>query len=169
MINIESSERSLEEVTMYANKGIRFFMACLFVLQTTCFSAPFVSAAQDDQAPLEVINPSENARKYHIETEKGLFSLEIRIQNDFTIGMNMFDLLVRDRDGQNVENAMVLIVPWMPEHAHSVSENVAITDKSGGSYHVEKIHLNMEGKWQIKIRIIKGGVQDKAVMDLDVS
>jgi hypothetical protein len=132
---------------MFANKGIRFFMACLFVLQTTCFSAPFVSAAQDDQAPLEVINPSENARKYHIETEKGLFSLEIRIQNDFTIGMNMFDLLVRDRD----------------------SENVAINDKSGGSYHVEKIHLNMEGKWQIKIRIIKGGVQDKAVMDLDVS
>ncbi len=154
---------------MFVSKGIRLFVTCLSILLMTCFSVSFASAAYHDQVPPEEVNPSENARKYQLETEKGLFFLEISIQNDFTIGMNMFDLLVRDRDGQNVENAMVLIVPWMPEHAHSVRENAAITDKSGGSYHIENIHLNMKGKWQLNIRIIKGGVQDKAVMELDVS
>ncbi|UCE78462.1 MAG: FixH family protein [Nitrospiraceae bacterium] len=155
---------------MCVNKGIRPFVAYLIMLQIICFSASFVPAAQDSQAPPEVINPSENARKYQLETEKGLFTLEISIQNDFTVGMNMFDLLVRDREGQNVKDARILIVPWMPEHAHSISENVSITEKSDGSYHVENVQLNMKGNWEIRIRIIQGGVTDKAVLKLsDVS
>lgn len=155
---------------MGAKTILKLFVACLVTLQIICFSASLASAAQDGQATLEVVNPGENVKKYRVETEKGLFTVEISIQNDFAVGMNMFDLLIHDRDGQRVENASVMLVPWMSEHAHSTASLPDITDKSGGVYHIEKLHLNMKGKWQIRIRVIKGGVQDKAVIELpDVS
>lgn len=151
---------------MFTNKGIRPFVASLMMLQTICCSSSFASATNDRQATPEVVNPGENAKKYQLETEKGLFTVEISIQNDFAVGTNMFDLIIQDRDGQNVENARVMIVPWMSEHVHSVRELPVITDKNDGVYHVENLQLNMGGKWEIRIRIIKGGVQDKAVLEL---
>jgi hypothetical protein len=151
---------------MFANKGIRPCMACIIILQTICFSSSITFAANDGQATSELVNPGENAKKYQVETEKGLFTVEISIQNDFAVGMNKFDMIIRDRDGQNVEDARILIVPWMSEHVHSISAQPVVTDKSGGVYHVENVHMNMKGKWEIRIRIIKGGVQDKVVLEL---
>ena len=64
---------------MFANKGIRLSVACLMMLQTISFSSSLASAANDSQATQEVVNPEEDVKKYQVETEKGLFTIEISI------------------------------------------------------------------------------------------
>lgn len=113
---------------------------------------------------------SQDVKKYQLDTENGLFKIEISIQNDFTLGNNLFDMHILTREGKYVKAARVLVVPWMADHIHGVGALPIVTDKSGGVYHVENVELNMKGPWEIKIRIIYEGVTDKAVLELpDIS
>ncbi len=99
-------------------------------------------------------------------TEKEIFSIEMIIKGkELKTGVNMLNLIVHDRYDRDVIGLDVVVIPWMPEMGHGVSEKPIVTEKGGGLYSVENIILIKGGHWELRVKVKKNGVEDTAVFD----
>jgi hypothetical protein len=99
-------------------------------------------------------------------TEKGLFSVEMVIkEKELKVGVNTLDIIVHDNNSKDVVSAIVTVVPWMPEMGHGVFEKPVVRERGGGLYSVENIILIMGGRWELRIKIGKGAVEDTVTFD----
>jgi len=99
-------------------------------------------------------------------TEKGLFSVEMVIKGkELKVGVNTLDMIVHDKNDKDVVGAEITVVPWMPEMGHGVFEKPVVKERGGGLYSVEDIILIMGGRWELRIKIGKGRVQDTVTFD----
>lgn len=104
--------------------------------------------------------------RFYKVTDARLFSVEILLKDvDLSVGMNSFDMIVRDDNGKGLDEADVEIVPWMPTMGHGVQSEPRITSKGRGLYRVENLEANMPGYWQFKVVIKAGGIEDSVVFD----
>jgi len=98
-------------------------------------------------------------------TEKGLFHVQLNSKGDILkFGRNEIILSVTDAKGVNVEGANVEITPWMPEHGHGSLWPPTITEQGRGQYKAV-IALTMTGRWQLKVAIRKGDMQDNTIFE----
>ena len=116
--------------------------------------------------------PSAGSYTKHYEqslfkvTEKGLFSVEMVIkEKELKVGVNTLDIIVHDKSDKDVASAIVTVTPWMPEMGHGVFEKPVVMERGGGLYSIENIILIMGGRWELKIKIRKGDMEDSAVFD----
>ncbi|MDF2693425.1 MAG: hypothetical protein K0S65_1808 [Labilithrix sp.] len=72
-------------------------------------------------------------------------------------GTNAMTLELVDPAGQPLDGATVVVMPWMPDHAHGSAVKPVVTDMGGGKYEVDKIYLAMAGLWQIKVSVQPAG------------
>lgn len=99
-------------------------------------------------------------------TEQREFSVEIVVQKEeLKVGYNSAKLIIHDRNDHDVEGAEITIVPWMPDMGHGVKAKTVITDKGHGLYEAENIEFSMTGRWEWKITIKKGTVEDKVLFE----
>jgi protein SCO1/2 len=102
-------------------------------------------------------------------TEKGFFSVSMETDDrELTVGVNSFNLSVRDSAGRELSGAELAVTPWMPEHGHGVWEKPAVTDRGGGNYRVDNVVLIMAGRWDLKINIKRGADEDLTVFSFSV-
>ncbi|MGC2062045.1 MAG: FixH family protein [Thermodesulfovibrionales bacterium] len=94
-------------------------------------------------------------------TEKGLFSAEMVIKGkELKVGVNTLDIIVHDKNDKDLVGAEITVVPWMPEMGHGVFEKPVVRERGGGLYSVENIIIIMGGRWELRIKIGKGTVED---------
>ena len=99
-------------------------------------------------------------------TEKGLFSVEMVIkEKELKVGVNTLDIIVHDKNDKDVASAGITVTPWMPEMGHGVYEKPVVTERGGGLYSVENIILIMGGRWELRIKIRRGDVEDNVTFD----
>lgn len=97
-------------------------------------------------------------------TEKGLFSVDMLYKGEVINGRNVANLRVRDSEGRPLEGAEIEITPWMPEMGHGVPYVPEVTEKGGGLYNIV-FHFTMTGRWELKMVIRKGDVEDNVVFE----
>ncbi len=95
-----------------------------------------------------------------------MFSVELVLkEHDLKTGVNTVDLIIHDKNDRDTVSADVTVTPWMPDMGHGVSEKPVITERGGGLYSVENIILIMSGRWELRVNIKKGGMEDSAVFN----
>jgi len=94
-------------------------------------------------------------------SDKGMFSVEMVIkEQELKVGVNTLDIIVHDKNDKDVAGAIVTVSPWMPEMGHGVYEKPVVRERGGGLYSVENIILIMGGRWELRIKIKRGDVED---------
>ena len=72
-------------------------------------------------------------------------------------GTNTMKLEVRDESGAPVDNATIVVTPFMPVHGHGSAVAPLVTSVGGGTYDVTKVYLSMAGLWQLKVSVTRPG------------
>jgi len=94
----------------------------------------------------------------------GRFGLELVVEGrELKKGMNRLDIIVHDRNDQDVEGAEIALIPWMTDMGHGVDEAPVVADLGDGLYRVSNINIIMAGNWELRIAVRKGDVEDTAV------
>jgi hypothetical protein len=86
-------------------------------------------------------------------------------EKELKVGVNTLDIIVHDKNDKDVAGATVTVTPWMPEMGHGVYEKPVVRERGGGLYSVENIILIMGGRWELRIKIRKEGVEDSVTFD----
>jgi protein SCO1/2 len=103
-------------------------------------------------------------------TDKGDFKLELSLAGGkLEPGPNSLDMKVRDKTGLALEGAKIAIIPWMPTMGHGVWDKPVVTERGGGEYHAENIRIIMGGRWDLRITVRKGALEDQATIPFEVS
>ncbi|WP_394830794.1 FixH family protein [Pendulispora rubella] len=76
---------------------------------------------------------------------------------------NTWILKLTDASGAPITGSDILIEPYMPDHGHSPSTNVAIAKKDNGTYEVTKLNFFMPGVWTVTVKVTQSGAEDAAV------
>jgi hypothetical protein len=98
--------------------------------------------------------------------EAGNYSVEMMIKdNMFNVGVNAADIIIHDKNDNEVVGANITFTPWMPEMGHGVFTAPGITERGGGLYRIEDVTLVMGGFWEMKIEIEKDNVKDMVVFE----
>ncbi len=80
-------------------------------------------------------------------------------------GRNSVKLRIVDSKGVRVEGAVVELSPWMPDMGHGVMLIPEVTDLKNGDYRIENIFFSMEGLWELRIKILKGNLEESAIFE----
>lgn len=81
------------------------------------------------------------------------------------VGDNDWTLKVEDLDGNALDDALVRITPYMPDHGHGVSppHYSGIAQGSGGLYDVDTFNLIMPGFWEMTVEISTSGSAGESI------
>ncbi len=100
-------------------------------------------------------------------TEDSLFSIEVMIPDKkLRIGTNRAELIIYDKTGNDVEDAEITLVPWIPGREQAEYNEPVIIEKGGGFYNADNIVLDSAGEWALRITIKKEGMEDTAIIPL---
>jgi hypothetical protein len=58
-----------------------------------------------------------------------------------------------ERDGEPLTGAELSVRPWMPDHGHSSTKVVSVTELEAGAYELTPLYLQMVGYWEIGVDI----------------
>jgi putative copper resistance protein D len=103
-------------------------------------------------------------------TGNGLYFVQIVIKDQaLSVGVNTFDIIVRDKKNKEVTGAEIDVVPWMPEMGHGVFDKPLVKEKGGGTYSVENVILIMEGQWELRLKIEKDKAESYVTFSFHVT
>ncbi len=78
-------------------------------------------------------------------------------------------VILRDSNGQSVENAALRIDGGMPQHGHGLPTRPRVSRTLGnGAYEIEGVRFNMGGWWEFKIVIESPSGTDTITFNLDI-
>jgi len=149
-------------------KKIGLFTVFILSLTVNAY-AVHPTSVEPDEKKLE--KHSATTKHYegslHSMMDNGEFSVEIILPDEgLEMGVNKIDLIIHDKKDKDVPGAAVTVTPWMPEMDHGVSEPPTVQEKGGGLYVVEDLTLTMTGKWELRLKVVKGKIEDTAVIAL---
>ncbi len=122
---------------------------------------PFTAFALHTDQPSSAPHTKHYEQSLFKMTEKGSFSVEMVIkEKELKVGVNTLDIIVHDKNDKDVVGAEITVVPWMPEMGHGVFEKPVVQERGGGLYSVENIILIMGGRWELRLKIRTGAVED---------
>jgi hypothetical protein len=64
-----------------------------------------------------------------------------------------------------VKGALITILPRIYQHGESTVVRPRATEKGDGRYSAENIYIEMEGHWELRIRIRKDALEDTITFD----
>lgn len=101
--------------------------------------------AEDRAVPYEPGMTEEGAEGYAVVLNRSVSAPPAKGDNAWTI-------VVRDESGDPVDDLVVEVFPFMPDHGHggSVQTQVRAGDASG-TYILEPLNLPMAGYWEVRI------------------
>jgi hypothetical protein len=127
---------------------------------------PFIGFATETSQPSAGPHTKHYEQSLFKMTEKGMFSVEmVSKEKELKVGVNTLDIIVHDKNDKDVVGAEITVVPWMPEMGHGVFEKPVVRERGGGLYSVENIILIMGGRWELRMKIRKGTVEDTVTFD----
>ena len=132
-----------------------------------------LAACAEDEDPEETMKSgcSQDSRvdEFSAGMEKTIGELSVTL-SDFTPtpperGGNLFDMMIRDAQGEALEGATVTVTAAMPDHGHGSTED-AVVSESGepGEYHADPVYFQMGGYWSVSVRVEAKDGFDEEVM-----
>ncbi len=85
-----------------------------------------------------------------------------------TTGSNALAVSIERATGGAVENATLVVSPWMPAMGHGTPITPVVTNTSGGNYRVTRLDYTMPGRWEVRIELADGTAKDHLALELDV-
>lgn len=105
------------------------------------------------------------------ESTWGKFTVTLDHGTD-TLPLNAFHtcfIEIRDKNGDPIDNAMIMVDGGMPAHGHGLPTQPQVTKNlGGGKFLVEGIKFSMPGMWQLKFHIDAEGEKDLVVFNFKV-
>ncbi len=104
-------------------------------------------------------------------TNQGVFEVTIEPALDpLSINqLHQWELQVKTKDGQPVDDAEITIGGGMPQHGHGLPTQPQVTEALGnGSYRVEGVRFNMAGWWEFNVNIAANGQSDDVTFNLSL-
>lgn len=68
-------------------------------------------------------------------------------------GTNAMTIELRDASGAPVDGARIVVVPWMPDHAHGSAVTPVVAAEGAGRYGVSKVYFPMAGLWRVTVTV----------------
>ena len=124
-------------------------LACLIFITTVY--------AQDSSISVNQVSIDSH---YHVSYQSKLEPLPLN-------QIHRWVLHIKNKDGQPVENAIVLIDGGMPAHNHGLPTQPVATEIGNGDYLVEGMKFSMTGMWEIWFHIQSNTVTDKVKFVLE--
>ena len=83
--------------------------------------------------------------------------------------MQTVRVIVRDADGQAIDEARISIDGGMPQHGHGLPTRPRVTRSLGqGLYEIEGLRFNMGGWWEFKLAISGSRGEDTVTFNLSL-
>lgn len=83
--------------------------------------------------------------------------------------MQMVRVIVRDAEGQAIDEARISIDGGMPQHGHGLPTRPRVTRSLGeGIYEIEGVRFNMGGWWEFKLAIAGSRGADTVTFNLNL-
>ena len=83
--------------------------------------------------------------------------------------MQTVRVIVRDADGQAIDEAQISIDGGMPQHGHGLPTRPRVTRTLGdGIYEIGGVRFNMGGWWELKLAIAGAQGTDTVTFNLDL-
>jgi len=101
------------------------------------------------------------------ETVDGYFRVGLTFDRPPASGKFQVTIRVTDGTDTPVSGATVTFVPTMPMMGHG-TEDVLVSEASGGDYLGAGVNFTMGGLWQIDVGVTLGGASDTAVFAFDL-
>lgn len=97
-----------------------------------------------------------------INSFNGDFSATITFDKDLFPGTdNMVMIILKDKEGNKIDDAEVTVATWMPNMGHGSNPDPMVHNMENGMYHIMSINVTMDGKWELKVNVKNGDVTDK--------
>jgi hypothetical protein len=97
-------------------------------------------------------------------TDKGLYSAEVLLlDGNLKVGRNDFDIVIHDRNDDDVEDAYIKIIALMPKN--QLEAKPSIRSSRPGLYGIYKLNLPRAGHWELFIQISHNKLKDSVVFD----
>jgi hypothetical protein len=98
--------------------------------------------------------------------EDGLYSVEMVVPaGGLKVGLNEVLIVIHDKSDMDVTGAEITVTPWMPDMGHGVTVEAVVKEKGGGLYSVEDVGVSMSGRWELRVKVVKDGIEDRAVFN----
>ena len=148
----------------------------LAVLACTCAGpAPRDGHAQRARSAASTVPeastaPDSDPRWRELATSNGDYRIEWCPEPDPIPLNESFELLVRlrDREGELVRGAIVVVRGFMPGHGHGMLRDPRSEELGDGLYRVRGMLLHMTGHWEIRLDVIVGGRASSTSFDLEL-
>ena len=96
-------------------------------------------------------------------------SYESELQPIVINRIHRWTLIVTDKNGAPVEDAVITVDGGMPVHDHGLPTEPRVTGElAPGHYLLEGLRFHMAGSWQIVVTIESGDTRDTVVIDMDL-
>jgi hypothetical protein len=97
-------------------------------------------------------------------TDKELYSAEVLLfDRNLKVGRNDFDIVIHDRNDNDVEDAYIEIIARTPKNQFEAKPN--IMGSLPGLYSIYKLNLPRAGNWELFIKISHNKLEDSVVFD----
>ena len=78
-------------------------------------------------------------------------------------------IVVKDKNGQPIDNLAIEFDGGMPEHGHGLPTKPSVSKENGaGQYRVNGLKFSMGGWWELKLRIANGVAKDSVVFNVEL-
>jgi protein SCO1/2 len=119
--------------------------------------------------PVQPPRARREAGRLRETTAGGAYIIDLSVKGgELALGVNALDLTVRDQSGKGVPGAKVAVTPWMPSQGHGVWDKPEVTERSSGDYHVENVKIVLAGRWELRVSVKAGAVEDRAVFPFSI-
>ena len=76
---------------------------------------------------------------------------------------------IEDSSGEAISGARLMLIGGMPIHDHGLPTRPQMTRELGdGDYLIEGMRFHMAGSWEIEVTIDLAGIQDVAIISLEI-
>ena len=104
-----------------------------------------------------------------VSSEKGHFVIGLYPNVEGSaVGLNSYQLHLSDAQNGAVENATIVVTPWMPDHGHGSDRTPRVFDANEGLYDIDNVVFTMPGRWQLNLEIQVGPIADGVTIELNV-
>jgi hypothetical protein len=72
------------------------------------------------------------------------------------------------RDGKSVEDALLSVSAWMPDHGHGMLRQPKAEARADGGFRIPGMLLHMRGHWQVFFEVLEGTLAETAECAVDL-
>ncbi len=102
-------------------------------------------------------------------SDNGLFSIEIVLEPvKPRIGKNKVRVYLHDIEGKDLEGARVEVEVWNKDRGVLSKDKTKTKETSDGEYIISNVVYDVQGSYELRVKVTKGDESDRTVFEVEV-